>query len=78
MTHLDAPSEKTFQASLFKRYITNDTASNETPTSNSYVPAASLAVVKDGDEDSGHDDCGCEVLPEVGGWGSKETMKEVR
>ncbi|GFN74235.1 hypothetical protein PoB_000074100 [Plakobranchus ocellatus] len=31
---------------------------------------------KDDDEDNGCDGCGCEVLPELGGWGSKETVRE--
>ncbi|GFO34862.1 hypothetical protein PoB_006136700 [Plakobranchus ocellatus] len=42
------------------------------------LPAASLAVVEDDDEVSGCDDCGCEVLPKLGGRGSEETVKDLK
>ncbi|GFN92299.1 hypothetical protein PoB_001880500 [Plakobranchus ocellatus] len=39
------------------------------------VSAAILTVVEDDDEDSGCDNCGCEVLPELGGWSDQHGEK---
>ncbi|GFO28930.1 hypothetical protein PoB_005543500 [Plakobranchus ocellatus] len=41
------------------------------------VPAARMNAVEDDDKGSGCDDCDCEILPELGGWGSKETVKDL-
>ncbi|GFN79744.1 hypothetical protein PoB_000625000 [Plakobranchus ocellatus] len=67
--------EMIFHASLLKMYITTDTASDETPPGDGCVPAASLAVVEDDDEGSNYNDCGCEVLSELGGCGRKESVR---
>ncbi|GFN86536.1 hypothetical protein PoB_001304200 [Plakobranchus ocellatus] len=50
--------EKTFHANQLKRYITNDAVSDEIPTDDSPVSAASLSVVKDDDEGSGYNEYG--------------------
>ncbi|GFN76479.1 retrovirus-related pol polyprotein from transposon 297 [Plakobranchus ocellatus] len=44
--------KKTLHTNLLKRYITRETASDETSTGDGPVPAASLAVVEDGEESS--------------------------
>ncbi|GFO06801.1 hypothetical protein PoB_003330600 [Plakobranchus ocellatus] len=67
-----------FHARLLKRYITRDNASDETPTGDGSVPAASLAVVKDDDEGSSCNDCGCEFLSELGSCGRKESVKDLK
>ncbi|GFN99621.1 Zinc finger protein [Plakobranchus ocellatus] len=59
--------EKTFHSNLLKRYITRDTSRDGTPTADGSVSAASRVVAEDDDEESSCDDCGCEVLPELGG-----------
>ncbi|GFO44666.1 hypothetical protein cantadraft_45249 [Plakobranchus ocellatus] len=60
---------------MLKKYIPGDAVIDT--LGNGFVSAASVAVVKDDDEGSSCDDCGCEVLPKFGGWGSKETAKEL-
>ncbi|GFN85208.1 hypothetical protein PoB_001171400 [Plakobranchus ocellatus] len=67
-----------FHASLLKWYISRDTASDETPPGDGCVAAASLAVVGDNDEGSSCNDCGCEVLSELGGCGRKESVKDLK
>ncbi|GFN76273.1 hypothetical protein PoB_000277900 [Plakobranchus ocellatus] len=62
---------------LLKRRITRDTARDETPTGDGSMPAAILTVVEHEDKGSGCDDRSCEVLPELGGWVSKETAKDL-
>ncbi|GFO16584.1 hypothetical protein PoB_004308900 [Plakobranchus ocellatus] len=59
-------------------YITTDSVTDKTPAGDGSVSAASLAVVKDDDEGSGCDECGCEILPVRDGWGSKETPKDLK
>ncbi|GFO12168.1 Zinc finger protein [Plakobranchus ocellatus] len=70
--------EMIFHARLLKRYVTRDTASDETPPGDGCVLAASLAVVEDDDEGSSCNDCGCEVLSELGGCGRKESLKNLK
>ncbi|GFO02943.1 hypothetical protein PoB_002944800 [Plakobranchus ocellatus] len=64
-------------ANLQKRYISRDIASDEISTVDGSVSVANLAVVEEDDEGGGCDGCGCEVLPKLGGWGSKKTVKEM-
>ncbi|GFO25059.1 hypothetical protein PoB_005156400 [Plakobranchus ocellatus] len=77
--HPSSAEDRTFQAYLLKRYITRDAAIDETQTGKVFLSTASLAIVE-GDDDmaSSCDDCGCEVLPMLGGWGSKETAKDLK
>ncbi|GFN83854.1 Zinc finger protein [Plakobranchus ocellatus] len=70
---LFAHRRKTLLANLLKRHITIGTALEETSMGDGSVPTANLFVVEDADEGSS-----CEVLPELGGWGSKETVKDLK
>ncbi|GFO27550.1 Zinc finger protein [Plakobranchus ocellatus] len=49
--------EKTLHANLLMSYIKRESTSDETPTGDGSVPAASLAVVQDDHEGSNYDDC---------------------
>ncbi|GFO03950.1 Zinc finger protein [Plakobranchus ocellatus] len=71
-------NRKTIHAKLLRRYITRDIANDETPTGDGSVPAATLAVVEDGDDSCGYDAFSCEVLPKLGAWGSEETVKDLK
>ncbi|GFO19339.1 hypothetical protein PoB_004584400 [Plakobranchus ocellatus] len=70
--------EKTFHANLLKGYIARDqdasqaTTEERPPTNSLAIPAASVTVIEDL-EGEHFNDSDCEALPELGGWGSKET-----
>ncbi|GFO12893.1 gypsy retrotransposon integrase-like protein 1 [Plakobranchus ocellatus] len=75
--------EKTFHANLLKGYIARDqdasraTTDERPPTSSSAIPAASVTVIEDLEgEDFNVSDC--EALPELGGWGSEETVNDLK
>ncbi|GFO36259.1 Zinc finger protein [Plakobranchus ocellatus] len=65
-------------ANQLKNFILRETANDETPTGDGSVPAASLAVVEADDQGSSYDACSCEVLSQLGCWGSKETVKNLK
>ncbi|GFO26427.1 Zinc finger protein [Plakobranchus ocellatus] len=75
--------EKTFHAHMLKGYIARDQdASQETteempPTSSLAIPAASVTVIEDL-EGEHFNDSDCEALPELGGWGSEETVNDLK
>ncbi|GFO34008.1 Zinc finger protein [Plakobranchus ocellatus] len=75
--------EKTFRANLLKGYITRDqdasqaTTDKRPPTSSSAIPAASVTVIEDL-EGEHFNDCDCEALPELGWWGSEETVNDLK
>ncbi|GFN85124.1 Zinc finger protein [Plakobranchus ocellatus] len=68
--------EKTIHGNLLKRYIMRDAVNDE--TDDGPVSTTSLAVLEDDDENNSCDGCGCEVLPEIGCWRSKDTMDDLR
>ncbi|GFO24248.1 Zinc finger protein [Plakobranchus ocellatus] len=75
--------EKTFHANLLKGYIARDqdtsqaTTEERPPTSSLATPAASVTVIEDlGGEH--FNDSYCEALPELGGWGSKKTVNDLK
>ncbi|GFO12304.1 hypothetical protein PoB_003880900 [Plakobranchus ocellatus] len=74
--------EKTFHANLLKGYIARDqnagqaTTDERPPTSSSAIPAASVTVIEDF-EGEHFNDSDCEALPELGGWGSKESVSDL-
>ncbi|GFN96040.1 Zinc finger protein [Plakobranchus ocellatus] len=75
--------EKTFHANLLKGYIARDqdtsqaTTEERPPTSSLAIPAASVTVIEDlGGEHFNDNDC--EALPELGGWGSEETVNDLK
>ncbi|GFO00799.1 Zinc finger protein [Plakobranchus ocellatus] len=75
--------EKTFHANLLKGYIArhqNTSQANmdeRSPTSSSAMPAASVTIIEDL-EGEHFNDSDCEALPELGGWGSKETVNDLK
>ncbi|GFO04409.1 Zinc finger protein [Plakobranchus ocellatus] len=75
--------EKTFHANLLKGYIARDqdasqaTTDEGPPTSSSAIPAASVTVIKDF-EGEHFNDSDCEALRELGGWGSEETVNDLK
>ncbi|GFO34298.1 Zinc finger protein [Plakobranchus ocellatus] len=75
--------EKTFHANLLKGYIARDwdtgqaTTDERPPTSSSATPAASVTVIEDL-EGEHFNDSDCEALPELGGWGSEESVKDLK
>ncbi|GFO45342.1 reverse transcriptase [Plakobranchus ocellatus] len=75
--------EKTFNANLLKGYIARDqdasqaTTEERPPTSSLAIPAASVTVIEDL-EGEHFNDSECEVLPELGGWDSKETVNDLK
>ncbi|GFO08088.1 hypothetical protein PoB_003459300 [Plakobranchus ocellatus] len=75
--------EKTFHANLLKGYIARDQNASQanmdgrSPTSNSAIPAASVTVIEDL-EGEHFNDSDCEALPELGGWGSEETVNDLK
>ncbi|GFO36119.1 Zinc finger protein [Plakobranchus ocellatus] len=75
--------EKTFHASLLKGYIARDrdagqaTTDERPPTSSSAIPAASVTVIEDL-EGEHFNDSDCEALPELGGWGSEESVNDLK
>ncbi|GFN90481.1 Zinc finger protein [Plakobranchus ocellatus] len=75
--------EKTFHANLLKGYFARDqdasqaTTDEGPPTSNSAIPAASVTVIKDL-KDEHFNDSDCESLSELGGWGSEETVNDLK
>ncbi|GFN90363.1 Zinc finger protein [Plakobranchus ocellatus] len=75
--------EKTFHANLFKGYITRDqdasqaTTDQRPPTSSSAIPAAYVTVIEDL-EGEHFNDSDCKALPELGGWGSEETVNDLK
>ncbi|GFO20512.1 Zinc finger protein [Plakobranchus ocellatus] len=75
--------EKTFQANLLKGYIARDqdasqaTTDEKPPLSSSAIPAASVTVIEDL-EGEHFNDSDCEALPELGGWGSEETVNDLK
>ncbi|GFO25446.1 Zinc finger protein [Plakobranchus ocellatus] len=75
--------EKTFHANLLKGYIARDqdvsqaTTEERPPTSSLAIPAASATVIEDL-EGEHFNDSDCEALPELGGWGSKETVNDLK
>ncbi|GFO06575.1 Zinc finger protein [Plakobranchus ocellatus] len=75
--------EKTFHANLLKGYIARDrdagqaTTDERPPTSNSAIPAASVTVIEDL-EGEHFNDSDCEALPELGGWGSEESVNDLK
>ncbi|GFR75371.1 zinc finger protein [Elysia marginata] len=74
---------KTFRANLLKGYIARDqnihqAAVDEGPsTSSCAISAASLTVIED-IEGKHFNDSDCEILPELGGWGSNETVNDLQ
>ncbi|GFN86556.1 Zinc finger protein [Plakobranchus ocellatus] len=75
--------EKTFHANLLKGYIARDqgasqaTTDERPPTSSSAVPATSVTVIEDLEGEHFYDSDG-EALPELGGWGSEETVNDLK
>ncbi|GFO27345.1 Zinc finger protein [Plakobranchus ocellatus] len=75
--------EKTFHANLLKGYIARDrdagqaTTDERPPTSTSVIPAASVTVIEDL-EGEHFNDSDCEALPELGGWGSEESVNDLK
>ncbi|GFO43376.1 Zinc finger protein [Plakobranchus ocellatus] len=75
--------EKTFHANLLKAYISRDQDASQAntderpPTSSSAIPAASVTVIEDL-EGEHVNDSDCEALPELGGWGSEETVNDLK
>ncbi|GFO17740.1 Zinc finger protein [Plakobranchus ocellatus] len=75
--------EKTFHANLLKGYIARDqdasqaTTDERPPTSSSVIPAASVTVIEDL-EGEHFNDSDCEAFPELGGWGSEETVNDIK
>ncbi|GFO36278.1 Zinc finger protein [Plakobranchus ocellatus] len=71
--------EKTFHANLLKAYISVDQANtDEKPQTNSFaIPTASVTVIEDL-EDEHFNDSDCEALTELGGWGSEETVNDLK
>ncbi|GFN80681.1 Zinc finger protein, partial [Plakobranchus ocellatus] len=75
--------EKTFHANLLKGYIARDrdagqaTTDERPPTSSSAIPAASVTVIEDL-EGEHFNDSDCEALPELGGWGSEESVIDLK
>ncbi|GFO43367.1 Zinc finger protein [Plakobranchus ocellatus] len=75
--------EKIFHANLLKGYIARDrdaiqaTTDERPPTSSSAIPAASVTVIEDleGEHFNNSD---CEALPELGGWGSEESVNDLK
>ncbi|GFR93679.1 zinc finger protein, partial [Elysia marginata] len=71
---------KTFHANLLKGYIARDQDIHQAavdegpPTSSSAISAASLTVI----EDEHFNDSDCETLPELGIWGSNETVNDLQ
>ncbi|GFR83832.1 hypothetical protein ElyMa_005984600 [Elysia marginata] len=74
---------KTFHANLLKGYIARDQDIHQAavdegpPTSSSAISAASLTVIED-IEGEPCNDSDCETLPELGGWGSNETVNDLQ
>ncbi|GFR61693.1 zinc finger protein [Elysia marginata] len=74
---------KTFHANLLKGYIARDqgiyqaAVDEGSPTSSSAISAASLTVIED-IEGEHFNDSDCETLPELGGWGSNETVNDLQ
>ncbi|GFO17326.1 retrovirus-related pol polyprotein from transposon 297 [Plakobranchus ocellatus] len=74
--------EKALHANLLKGYIARDqdasqaTTDEGPPTSSSAIPAASVTVVEDL-EGEHFNDSDCDALPELGGWGSGETVNDL-
>ncbi|GFS14366.1 zinc finger protein [Elysia marginata] len=74
---------KTFYANLLKGYIVRDQDIHQAavdeglPTSSSAISAASLTVIED-IEDEHFNDSDCETLLELGGWGSNETVNDLK
>ncbi|GFS20960.1 retrovirus-related Pol polyprotein from transposon 297 [Elysia marginata] len=74
---------KTFHANLLKGYIARDQDIHQAaveegpPTSSSAISAASLTVIED-IEGEHFNDSDCEILPELGGWGSNETVNDLQ
>ncbi|GFO26537.1 Pol polyprotein, partial [Plakobranchus ocellatus] len=75
--------EKTFHANLLKGYIAREwdagqaTTDERPPTSSSAIHAASVTVIEDL-EGEDFNDSDCEALPELGGWGSEETVNDLK
>ncbi|GFN79554.1 Zinc finger protein [Plakobranchus ocellatus] len=75
--------EKTFHANLLKGCIARDqdarqaTTDERPPTSSSVIPAASVTVIEDL-EGEHFNDSDCEALHELGGWGSEETVNDLK
>ncbi|GFS26058.1 zinc finger protein [Elysia marginata] len=74
---------KTFHANLLKGYIARDQDIHQAavdegpPTSSSAISAASLTVIED-IKGEHFNDSDCETLPELGGWGSNETVNDLQ
>ncbi|GFO01446.1 retrovirus-related pol polyprotein from transposon 297 [Plakobranchus ocellatus] len=75
--------QKTFHANLLKVYIARDQDVSQAitderpPTSSSAITAASVTVIEDLEgEHFNHSDC--EALPELRGWGSEETVNDLK
>ncbi|GFO03942.1 retrovirus-related pol polyprotein from transposon 297 [Plakobranchus ocellatus] len=75
--------EKTFLANSLKGYIARDrdagqaTTDERPPTSSSAIPAASVTVIEDL-EGEHFNDSDCEALPELSGWGSEESVNDLK
>ncbi|GFO29427.1 Zinc finger protein [Plakobranchus ocellatus] len=75
--------EKIFHANLLKGYIARDQNASQAnmderpPTSSSAIPAASVTVIEDLEREH-FKDSDCEALPELGGWGSEETVNDLK
>ncbi|GFO06086.1 Zinc finger protein [Plakobranchus ocellatus] len=75
--------EKTFHTNLLNGYIACDQNASQAnmderpPTSSSAIPAASVTVIEDL-EGEHFNDSDCEALPELGGWGSEETVNDLK
>ncbi|GFR77495.1 zinc finger protein [Elysia marginata] len=74
---------KTFHANLLKGYMARDqdihqaAVDEEPPTSSSAISAATLTVIED-IEGEHFNDSDCKTLPELGGWGSNETVNHLQ
>ncbi|GFR66735.1 zinc finger protein [Elysia marginata] len=74
---------KTFHANLLKGYIARDQDIHQAavdkgpPTSSSAISTARLTVIED-IKGEHFNDSDCETLPELGGWGSNETVNDLQ
>ncbi|GFO45968.1 Zinc finger protein [Plakobranchus ocellatus] len=75
--------DRTAKRRKFSGYIARDkdasqaTTEERPPTSSLAIPAASVTVIEDL-EGEHFNDSDCEALPELGGWGSEETVNDLK
>ncbi|GFO09026.1 gypsy retrotransposon integrase-like protein 1 [Plakobranchus ocellatus] len=66
-----------FISDCMKEDASQATTDERPPTSSSAIPAASVTVIEDL-EGEHFNDSDCEALPELGGWGSEETVNDLK